>query len=256
MRYPKSGFFLAFAIVIAALATSATVAAAAPPPLEPKAIALLKASSAKLAAAKALSFTAVELFERPSRQGQPLAYTNKYDVLLQRPNKLRIMIVADALPTNIWYNGKTVTAFRPHEGLVATQPAPATIDATLAAAYRSSGTYFPFTDVIVADPYKDAGPLITQAYYIGRSQVVGGTETDMVAFTGGGVFEQVWIGVDDKLPRMIRAVYLNDPNKVRHELVFTDWNLDPEVAADAFTPSGTEKAKPIKFPHPFQQPAR
>src|SRR5208283_3768512 len=50
------------------------------PDLEPKAIELLKATSARLAAAHTLSFTAVEIFEHPSRQGHPLAYATKSEV--------------------------------------------------------------------------------------------------------------------------------------------------------------------------------
>src|SRR5271165_3483426 len=56
------------------------------PQLEPKAIELLKASSARLAAAHTLSFTAVEIFEHPSRQGHPLAYATKSEITLQRPD--------------------------------------------------------------------------------------------------------------------------------------------------------------------------
>src|SRR5262245_37840162 len=56
------------------------------PDLEPRAIALLKAASDRLAAAKSLSFTAVELLEQPSRHGHPLAYATRSEVVLQRPN--------------------------------------------------------------------------------------------------------------------------------------------------------------------------
>jgi len=48
------------------------------------------------------------------------------------------------------------------------------------------------------------------AFYIGQSKVVGGTTTDMVAYADKDVFVQVWIGTEDKLPRMVRAVYRTD----------------------------------------------
>jgi hypothetical protein len=50
--------------------------------IDPKAVEVLRAASDKLAGAKTLSFTAVELFEQLSRQGAPLAYTNKYEVTM------------------------------------------------------------------------------------------------------------------------------------------------------------------------------
>jgi len=68
------------------------------PVLEPKAIELLKASCARLAAAHAMSFTAEVTYESPSRMGFPLAYTTKSDVVMQRPDKLRVITLGVARP--------------------------------------------------------------------------------------------------------------------------------------------------------------
>ncbi len=228
--------------------------AAPVPSLEPRALDILKASSAKLAAAKSVSFTATELYEQSSRQGHPLAFATGYQVTLVRPDKLRVFVLGDGPVRHYYYDGKTVTAFAPAENLVATSPAPATIDTMLEAAYKLSGQYFPFTDVIVTDPYGDLAKGLKLAYYVGQSHVVMGTTTDEVAYVANGVFEQVWIGVDDKLPRLVRAVYLNDPAKLRHELAFSDWQLDPTVAADAFSSAEAANAKHIPFKHPYAPP--
>ena len=58
--------------------------------LEPRAMALLKAASDRLAAAKSMSFTAVASYEYPSQLGPPILYTVRYDVTMQRPDKLRV----------------------------------------------------------------------------------------------------------------------------------------------------------------------
>src|SRR5262245_12161341 len=63
--------------------------------LEPRAVELLKAMSARLAAAKTMSFTAVAAYEFPSKLGPPLVYTTRYDVLMQRPNRLRVIMPGD-----------------------------------------------------------------------------------------------------------------------------------------------------------------
>ena len=130
-------------------------AAPAVPALEPRAIELLKATSARLAAAHTLSFTAVEIFEHPSRHGHPLAYATRSDVTLQRPDKLRVIIAGDGPASEFYYDGKVMMAYAPAENLLAVADAPPTIDATLEAAYNLAGIYFPFDDLIVADPYKD-----------------------------------------------------------------------------------------------------
>jgi hypothetical protein len=225
------------------------------PDLEPRAVQLLKASSERLAAAGSLSFTAVELFEQPSRHGHPLAYATKSEVILQRPNKLRVITSGDGPASEFYYDGKTMLAFAPAENLVAVGVAPSTIDATLEAAYHSSGIYFPFTDLIVSDPYRDLSSGLTLAYYMGQSKVVGGITTDIVAYVDNGVFIQTWIGVDDKLPRAVHAVFLNDPDHLRHYLDLSNWQLDVSVPGDAFGSSSATNAKRVPFAHPHPQVA-
>jgi hypothetical protein len=231
---------------LAAAANAQTRKAYATPDLEPRAIELLKATSARLAAARSLSFTAVEVFEEPSRHGHPLAYATRSDVTLRRPDGLRVIIAGDGPASEFYYNGKTMMAFAPAENLVAVAEAPPTIDATLEAAYKSAGIYFPFTDLIVADPYKDMSEGLTLAYYVGQSRVVGGTTTDMVAYIDRDVFIELWIGVEDKLPRMIRAVFLNDPEHLRHQMEFSNWQFATASAASA---------KRIPFAHPAPETA-
>jgi len=231
------------------------VAPPAAPVLEPKAIEILKASSARLAAARSLKFNAVVSYESPSRFGPALVYTTRSEVTLQRPDKLRVIQPADGPRMEYYYDGKTFVAFAPAENVVAIADAPPTIDAAMEAAYRSAAIYFPFADVIVADPYGDIAKDLELAFYIGQSRVVGGTKTDMVAYAGGGVFVQVWIGAEDKLPRMARAVFRKDPLQLRHQVEYSGWQLGRGVPAGTFASAPAAKAKRIPFAHPDPKPA-
>src|SRR5262245_53703466 len=235
----------------AAPAAGAAPAQSAPASqLEAKAIDLLKATSARLAAAKTMTFTAVVSYESPSVFGPALVYTTRSDVTLQRPNKLRVITPGDGPATEFYYDGKTMTAHSPAENLVATAVAPATVDATLAAAFSDAAIYFPFTDLVVADPYKDLSEGLKVAFYIGQSTVVGGTTTDMVAFSNDGVFAQIWIGADDKLPRKLRAEYLNDPLHLRHDMELSNWKLDAKVTPEMFVAAKAASAVHIAFARP------
>ena len=223
------------------------------PALEPKAIDILKAACSRLAAAHTMAFTAVVAYESPSRLGPPLVYTTKSEVTLQRPDKLRVITLGDGPASEFYYDGKIMMAFAPAENLVAIADAPPTIDAALKAAYDSADIYFPFDDVIVADPYKDIADGLKRAFYIGQSKVFAGTTTDMVAYVSSGVFVQAWIGADDKLPRMLRAIYLDDPLQQRHGLELSNWQLDFTVPADVFGSSKAAAATRIKFARPELQ---
>ncbi len=222
--------------------------------LEPKAIDLLKAMSARLAGAKSMSFTALSTYESPSRYGPPLVYTTLSEVTLQRPDKLRIITSGDGPPSEFYYDGRTMTAYAPEEGFVAMAEAPPTIDATLNAAYDSAAIYFPFTDAMVADPYAEIADGLKVAFVIGQSKIVGGVTSDIIAIANDKVFVQLWIGAEDKLPRRIRAVYLDDPARLRHDVEFSNWKLDPTIPADAFSSDKASSAKRIPFARPEPPP--
>ena len=266
-QFLRGALLLAAGVLFAAGSAAAQTASAQPAPkaskaakkpaapvaqmgLEPRAIDILKAASARLAAAKTMSFTAIVSYESPSRFGPPLIYSTKSEVTLRRPDKLKVITLGDGPPSEFYYDGKTMMAFAPTENLVAVADAPPTIDATLKAAYDSAAIYFPFDDVIVADPYKDLADGMKVAFYIGQSIVVDGVTTDMVAVITGDVFLQAWIGTEDKLPRRIYAVYLNDRARLRHVLALSNWKLDGEIPAEAFASVKAAGAQHMAFARP------
>jgi hypothetical protein len=220
------------------------------PQIEAQAISLLKAMSDRLAAASTMTFNAVTSYESPSRIGPPLVYTTLSEVTLKRPNQLRVITPGDGSATEFYYDGKTITAYSPVESLVAMAKAPATLDAALKLAYDSAAIYFPFTDVIVSNPYQDIAEGLKTAFVMGQSHVVGGTTTDIVVVVNDQVFAQIWIGAEDKLPRRIRAVYRDDPSRLRHQVELDQWKLDIPISADAFAPSQAQQALPIPFARP------
>ena len=222
--------------------------------LEPRAMDLLKATSDKLAAAKTMSFTAVVGYEYPSKLGPPLVYSTRYDVTMQRPDKLRILIPGDGPASEIYYDGKTVTAYAPVENLAAVAPAPPTIDEALDAAYKKAALFFPFEDLLVANPYAAMTEGAILAYYIGPSNVVGGVKTDMVAWANKDVHLQIWIGADDKLPRRVRAMYAADPLALRHQVDYSDWKIDSVVSPETFVAAKAQTAGRMEFAAPAPPP--
>jgi hypothetical protein len=263
----RSRFILAALVLAAAMSaasganaqTAAPARAAMPasksagqtaPQLEPKAMDLLHAMSNSLTGAQSMAFTAVVTYESPSSLGPSLAYETSSEVLLQRPDKLRVVTLGDGPAAEYYYDGKTLTAFAPAENLVAVAPAPPTIDAMLKEAFDNAAIYFPFADVVGADPFGNIAGGLKKAFYIGQSKVVGGTTTEMIAVADDTMFMQIWIGADDKLPRRMRAVFRGDPLQLHHDVELSNWKLDPVVAAEAFASLNAAKAKKITFAAP------
>src|SRR3954453_3131655 len=220
------------------------------PQLEPRAVELLQAMSARLAAAKAMSFTAVATYESPARTGLPLAYTTISAVTVQRPDKLRVITPADGPPSEFYYDGKTMVAFAPDADLAARADAPPTLDAMLQEVYAKSAPYFPFADFILAAPWADLAPTLKVAFVVGQSRVVGGTLTDIVAIVDERLQAQLWIGAEDKLPRRIQASFFGENGYFRHTLDLSDWRLDPPLAAGTFASAKAAEAKLIPFAPP------
>lgn len=224
--------------------------------LEPRALGILKGASEKLAAAKTLSFKAVASEESPSRLGPALAYYTTSEVTLHRPDKLRVLSPGDGPRSEFYYDGKTMTAYSPGDNYVAAASAPATIDAMLALAFKTARIYFPFEDLLVANPYQGIADGLRVAFYVGESVSVGDTSTYIVAYADDHVFVQAWIGVDDRLPRRLQAVYRGDPLQLRHSVDLSDWKLDMPVLPGIFTPPEKSKnAIPIAFGSPEAVPA-
>ena len=224
------------------------------PIVEDRAMALLKATSERLAAAKSMSFTATASYEYPSKLGPAIVYTMRYDVAMQRPDRLRVVIPGDGPAMEFYYDGKALMAFVPTENLVAVTEAPPTIDAMLKQMYQTAGFFFPFSDVIAADPFTPLAQGVKTAFYVGPSGVVGGVKTEMVVWADNEVFMQFWIGAEDKLPRRVRAVYRADPLRLRHDLEFTNWQLDAPLAAEAFSSEKAKSADKAPFAHPMALP--
>jgi hypothetical protein len=233
-------------------------AKAAPAPavkqdIEPRAVDIIKAMSERLASAKSIQFTALVSEESPSRLGPALVYTTRSDVVLQRPNKLKVITPGDGPPHEFYFDGTTIVAYSPAEDLVAVAEAPATITGALKLAFETAAMYFPFTDLIVDDPYEAISSDMQLAFFIGQSSVVGNTTTDMIAYANGDVFVQAWIGTEDRLPRMMRAVFADDPLRLRHQVEFSNWKLDGVAKGESFASDKAAKAKRIPFARPDQQ---
>jgi hypothetical protein len=219
--------------------------------VEQRALDLIKSASARLAAAKAMSFTAIVDIEYPSKLGPPLAFPVRYDVAMQRPDKLRVLQGGAGAANEFYYDGKLMMAFVPEANLVAVADAPPTIEAALKMASDKAAIYYPFMDLLLPDPYAVMTDKVLHAFYIGPSGAVGGVPTEAVAWATNEVFIQMWVGTEDKLPRRIRAMFAMDPLKLRHDMQLSNWQIDPTHAAGTFASQKAQAAARI----PFNKPA-
>ncbi len=151
---------------------------------------------------------------------------------MQRPNKLKVISPGDGPRTEFYYDGKTVNAYEPAAKLAwRTVDAPDTIDAMLRARVPAGGDLLSLHRPRRqrSDEGDQRRTCASPSSSASRPWWAA-SRTDIVVLVGKFAHVQLWIGSDDKLPRMARAIFLEDPARYRHTVMFSDWKIDPPLA--------------------------
>jgi hypothetical protein len=216
---------------------------------DPRALAVLKAMSERLATAKSVTFHAHNSVPMLGPNLQWVTLLGTARVALERPNKLFIERGGDQTPMEIYFDGKTLALHEPRAKLFAETPAPGTIDAALAEVLGPSLAGFPYLELLLADPYAGLTAGLGGALYVGHSTVEG-VKTEHLAFRGPGVDWEIWIGAEDKLPRLVQAKYVDLGKAPAITTRFTDWRLDAPIPASTFTLEKAAGAQQIELARP------
>jgi hypothetical protein len=226
------------------------------PIMEPRALDRLKRMSTTLSAAKALTYRSRSTVEVPANTGQFVTLFATSDVALQRPNKLGVHVTGEVPNFDFYYNGTTITAFAPQKQVYSVANAPATIDAALKFIMDKAGIQFPSADVMYSDPYAMLTKELTSAFVVGPA-TVDGVACEHLAFIGPGVHWEIWIDSGKSaLPRRLVVTYTEVQNFPRFLVEFSDWNLQPKLAASRFVFQKPSNAKQIEFSSPTGQKAQ
>jgi len=218
------------------------------PQIDPKAVEVLKAVSDRLSQARTLSFVAADTFESLSLQGTSVTSARTFDVTLQRPNKLRVRLTAGSGRSQFYCNGTTMMTYSGVAKAVVIAKAPPTINDCLTDAYKASAISFPFPNLIVADPFSNLMYGLKRADYMGQSVLDDGTTANVVSYSNDNASVQLWVSTQDKLPRVIHIAHPGDPNRVRHNLVLSNWRINVPVRAEVF--ATLDAANDVETPEP------
>src|SRR5271165_3428457 len=167
--------------VLCVLAAAGTANLSAGRADEANAKSLLKAMSDYLAAQKAMSFDYGSNLEIVSTQQQKIGLASSGAVTLNRPDKLRATRTGGFSNIEMVFDGKTLTLLGKNANLYAQIEAPGTIDQLVDILRDKYHRPVPAADLLMADPYKELMPDVTDAKDLG-SGVIHGVECDHLAF--------------------------------------------------------------------------
>jgi hypothetical protein len=168
-----------------------------------------------------------------SGRKEQVSQTGVYTV--RRPNRFYGKMTG-GLGLEVWYNGKTVTiASHPHK-VFAQAPMPETIDRTLDALAERYDMPLPMGDLFYGAAEKALLSDTTTGGYVGTDNV-GDTPCVHLAFKDVGVEWELWLPTQgDPVPRRLKIVQKRRTGQPMVDLVFTAWDLAPQVTDATFVP--------------------
>jgi hypothetical protein len=148
---------------------------------------------------------------------------------------LRVLVSSDAgLVSQVNCNGRTMLTYTPAAKAVSIVNAPPAIADCLKHASQTSAIDVAFVDVILAAPSIDIASGLQRAHYAGRLPFRG-TNADVISLSRDDTLVQMWVGSEDSLPKEIRLTSTDDPNRFRHTLTLSDWQINAAVPPEVFT---------------------
>src|SRR6185503_2350898 len=151
------------------------------PPIHPEADRILRETSSKLAAAKALSFKA-EVWEDNMVGKHKVSTSKTVDIRVRRPDRAQVEVRSPTRSRGFWYDGSSLTLLNRAKNLYGTVTVPGTVDNVIDAANDKYNISLPLEDFLLSDPYASAKTHIKGGAYFGKVNILG-TPCQHVAFS-------------------------------------------------------------------------
>lgn len=207
---------------------------------------ILRQMSAKLAAAKSFSFAATREIDAALLEGRDLPEKARISATIQRPNKLAAHATSKRGARRFVFDGRTLSLLDATANAYAIVPMRTSLDGLVDALDDKYGFTPPLAEFALSDPYAEFRQQAQTVTYLGRVKTegflgLGGVECHRLALKGKVADAELWVGVDDQLPRKLVATF-HRTGQPQVRIAFSSWNLAAAPADFTFTPpAGAEK---------------
>jgi hypothetical protein len=250
LRRRAAGWTAGCALLLAIGAPLVAVHAADDAPaVEPEAARVLKQMSDYLGSLEQFTVRADNTIDTLLRSGQKLQMGARVDIAIQRPSRLRVNRKADIVDQEFYFDGKTLTLYGKRVNYYARMTASRTvdIDTALELAEEEVGVLMPASDLFFSDVYQRLMEDAQSGFHAGTS-VVGGVETDHLAFRGSEVDWQIWVEKGDRpLPRKYLITSKWMAGAPQFIAVLSDWKTSVKLDDALFQFSPPADAEEIGF---------
>jgi hypothetical protein len=176
--------------------------------------------------------------------GQKLQFGEKREILVARPNKVRVKAEqSDGDSGGLLFDGTQITLFSKSANVYSVTEKPGTLDAAIRYMVGELGMRVPLARLLQTTLAQDLEKLSSNVEYVEKN-TLDMTPTDHLAGQLPDADYQIWVA-SDKLPRRIVLTYKNAPGQPQFWAEFSNWNLAPTVTDTTFVFSPPKDAEKI-----------
>jgi hypothetical protein len=243
----NTGLFRSCLLVATCILATTISATTAPATIDPAAEGVLRATEAKLAAARTVQLTAKHKMSPSIAIGTldkaPLAIT------VERPNRFYASQGPVGKGKEIAYDGTTLRLIQPAELLHAEGTVKSsTISGFADAVDAKFGFRPPVAELLSADLLAQMARDATSVRLVGKTRV-GWTSCHLIRVEQPGQITELWIGAKDQLPRRYRITFTDLKDQPSWDTRFSKWVLGAPVDTSLFTKApaaGSMKVQMLK----------
>ena len=211
---------------------------------------LLRRLSDTLKAAPALSFKVAESHDRVRRNGEKQPYTLSREVTIRRPNRLWMHTTgSDERNVTVTYDGAAVTIVGDTQKVYGTVKAPASLDEMFDLMSQRYNLRVAVADLLYSSPYDSFADKEAKGGWVRRFTADGRTCEEVSYTTPAADFTLSMTTTVPMVPCQAQITYKQEPGQPATRLVFSEWNLQPEVADQRFVanvPQGYEQVPMVE----------
>jgi hypothetical protein len=193
--------------------------------------------------------------------GEKIEFGERRDILLQRPDKLRIVESFDGGDSGrVLFDGKDIMVFNSGAKVFAKAPQPGSIDQAVVYFVRDLQMRLPIAPLLLTTFADELQRRVERVDYVGRTDFLG-EPTHQIAVRATQVDFQMWISdTPQPLPLRVVITYRSEPGQPQFRADFSNWNLSPSVVESDFAFTPPADARQIAFaaqltPPPAKTPA-
>ncbi len=178
--------------------------------------------------------------------GTTVQYSRDNRVTMVRPDRLRLDVNDDRGARNVYFDGKSVTLYRPDSGLYAVAETSGNLDAMLDLA-EAKGISLPLDDLLYSQPCATFGEHLRTGTYAGLHYLDGDWYHHLLLATDA-VDVQLWVALgEEPVIQKVVITYRDAPGAPQYSALMSDWDFTSEIDGTLFTFAPPDGARKVAF---------